>query len=82
MFVDWQDLYSKNGHLAKSNLQIQCIPLQNSYICILMTKITCWLAGWYVKVTCAAQRRLSGMNFYGGIPGPTQWLLNEMTGSL
>lgn len=22
------------------------------------------------------------MGFHGGIPGPTQWLLNEMTGSL
>jgi hypothetical protein len=30
MLMDWQDPYSKNGHLAKSNLQIQCNPHQNS----------------------------------------------------
>ena len=30
MLTDWQDKYSKNGHLAKSNLQIQCNPHQNS----------------------------------------------------
>jgi hypothetical protein len=26
----WEDLYSKNVHLAESNLQIQCTPHQNS----------------------------------------------------
>jgi hypothetical protein len=30
MLMDWQDQYSKNGYLAKSNLQIQCNPHQNS----------------------------------------------------
>jgi hypothetical protein len=30
MLMDWQDQYSKNGHLAKSNLHIQCDPHQNS----------------------------------------------------
>ena len=25
----WQDQYSKNGYLAKGNLQIQCNPHQN-----------------------------------------------------
>jgi hypothetical protein len=29
MLMDWQDQYSKNGYLAKSNLQIQCNPHQN-----------------------------------------------------
>ena len=24
MLMDWQDQYSKNGYLTKSNLQIQC----------------------------------------------------------
>jgi len=28
-FVDRQDYYSKNDHLAESNLQIQCNPDQN-----------------------------------------------------
>ena len=30
MLLDWQDQYSKNGYLAKSNLQIQCNPHQYS----------------------------------------------------
>ena len=30
MLMDWQDQYSKNGYLAKRNLQIQCNPHQNS----------------------------------------------------
>jgi hypothetical protein len=30
MPVDWQDQNSKNGYHAKSNLQIQCNPHQNS----------------------------------------------------
>jgi hypothetical protein len=30
MLMDWQDQYSKNGYLAKSNLHIQCNPHQNS----------------------------------------------------
>jgi hypothetical protein len=30
MLMDWQDQYSKNGYLAKSNLQIQCNSYQNS----------------------------------------------------
>ena len=30
MLMDWQDQYSKNGYLAKSNLQIQCNPHQTS----------------------------------------------------
>jgi hypothetical protein len=30
MLMAWQDQYSKNGYLAKSNLQIQCNPHQNS----------------------------------------------------
>jgi hypothetical protein len=30
LLLDWQDLYSKNGHRTKSNLQIQCNPYQNS----------------------------------------------------
>ena len=30
MLTDWLDQYSKNGYLAKSNLQIQCNPHQNS----------------------------------------------------
>ena len=29
MLMDWQDQYSINGYLAKSNLQIQCNPHQN-----------------------------------------------------
>jgi hypothetical protein len=29
MLIEWKDLYSKNGYLAKSNLQIQCNPHQN-----------------------------------------------------
>jgi hypothetical protein len=28
--MDWQDQHSKNGYLAKSILQIQCNPHQNS----------------------------------------------------
>ena len=28
MLMDWQDQYSKNGYLAKSNLQIQCNPIK------------------------------------------------------
>ena len=28
MLMDWQDPYSKNGYLAKSNLQIQCNPIK------------------------------------------------------
>ena len=30
MLMDWQDQHCKNGYLAKSNLQIQCNPYQNS----------------------------------------------------
>ena len=30
MLMDWQDQHCKNGYLAKSNLQIQCNPHQNS----------------------------------------------------
>jgi hypothetical protein len=30
MLIDWQDQYSKNGYLTKSNLQIQYNPHQNS----------------------------------------------------
>jgi hypothetical protein len=30
MLMDWQDQYSKNGYLAKSNLKIQCSPHQIS----------------------------------------------------
>ena len=30
MLMDWQDQYSKNDYLAKSNLQIQCNLHQNS----------------------------------------------------
>jgi hypothetical protein len=30
MLMDWQDQYSKNSYLAKSNLQIQCNPHQNT----------------------------------------------------
>jgi hypothetical protein len=30
MLMDWQDQNSKNGYLAKNNLQIQCNPHQNS----------------------------------------------------
>jgi hypothetical protein len=30
MLMDWQDQDSKNGYLAKSHLQIQCNPHQNS----------------------------------------------------
>jgi hypothetical protein len=30
MLMDWQDQYTKNGYFAKSNLQIQCNPHQNS----------------------------------------------------
>jgi hypothetical protein len=30
MLMDWQYQYSKNGYLAKSILQIQCNPHQNS----------------------------------------------------
>jgi hypothetical protein len=30
MLMDWQDYYSKNGHLAETNLQIQCNSHQNS----------------------------------------------------
>jgi hypothetical protein len=30
LLMDWQDYYSKNGHPAESNLQIQCNPHQNS----------------------------------------------------
>jgi hypothetical protein len=30
MLMNWQDQYSKNGYLVKSNLQIQCNPHQNS----------------------------------------------------
>ena len=30
MLIDWQDQSSKTGYLAKSNLQIQCNPHQNS----------------------------------------------------
>ena len=26
--MDWQDQYSKNSHLVKSNLQIQSIPIK------------------------------------------------------
>jgi hypothetical protein len=29
-YLDWQDQYSKNVYLAKSNLQTQCNPHQNS----------------------------------------------------
>jgi hypothetical protein len=29
MLMDWQDQYSKNGHLAENNLQIQCNPHKN-----------------------------------------------------
>ena len=29
MLMDWHDLYSKNDHLAKSDLQIQCNLHQN-----------------------------------------------------
>jgi hypothetical protein len=29
MLMGWQDQYSKNGYLAKSNLQNQCNPHQN-----------------------------------------------------
>jgi hypothetical protein len=35
MLMDWQDYYSKNGHLAKSNLQVQCNPHQNSNIILI-----------------------------------------------
>jgi hypothetical protein len=28
MFMDWQDQYSKNGYIAKNNVQIQCIPIK------------------------------------------------------
>jgi hypothetical protein len=30
MLMDWQDQYSKNGYLAKSNLQINAIPIKIS----------------------------------------------------
>jgi hypothetical protein len=30
MLMNWQDQYSINGYLAKSNQQIQCNPHQNS----------------------------------------------------
>ena len=30
MLMDWQEQHCKNGYLAKSNLQIQCNPHQNS----------------------------------------------------
>jgi len=30
MLMDWQDYYSKYGQFAKSSLQIQCNPHQNS----------------------------------------------------
>jgi hypothetical protein len=30
MLIDWQNQFGKKGYLAKSNLQIQCNPHQNS----------------------------------------------------
>jgi hypothetical protein len=30
MLMGWQDQYSKNGYLAKSNLQIKCISIKIS----------------------------------------------------
>ena len=30
MLMDWKVQHCKNGHLTKSNLQIQCNPHQNS----------------------------------------------------
>jgi hypothetical protein len=29
MLMDWQDKYSKNGHIAKSNIHVQYNPYQN-----------------------------------------------------
>jgi hypothetical protein len=59
MFIDWQDQYSKNGNLAKSNLQIQCNPHQNSTQFINKLERAIWKFIWNNKKKIGEQKLFS-----------------------
>jgi hypothetical protein len=70
MLMDWQDQYNKNGYLAKSSLQIQCNPHENSNsIFIELEREICTFI-WNNKNPKIAKAILNNKRTSGGITMP------------
>ena len=70
MLMDWQDQHCKNGYLAKSNLQIQCNPHQNSNSFLQRIKRAIGRFIWNNKKPRIAKTFLKDKRTSGGITMP------------
>ena len=70
MLIDGQDQYSKNGYLAKSNLQNQCNPHQNSNSNLEQIKRAISQFIWNSKKHRIAKTLLKDKTTSGGITMP------------
>jgi hypothetical protein len=68
--MDWQNQYSKNGYLAKRNLQIQGNPHQNSNSILQQLERTICQFIWNNKKPRIAKTLLKAKRTSGGITMP------------
>jgi hypothetical protein len=70
ILMDWQDQYSKNSFLAKSYLQIQCNPRQNSNSVLQGIRQGICKFIWNNKKSRIAKTLLNDKRTSGGITMP------------